>query len=214
MKFDKKILKKSLIILTIIMICVTIHRIVQTYALLETNKTGQLQPKIAKWNIELNETDITNGYTEDIVIDNFQLSQNNNVLAGKIAPGINGAVDLSLDPKDTDVSIRYDITLEDLGTQPIKISSIEMVEGTGTLVKTGENTMTFNTYGNRENQRFVPIRTILTCCWTSARRCGLRIFYIICKEDSISLNLATTASPTNIVIASAEPVLAYSSKAS
>ena len=142
MKFDKKILKKSLIILTIIMICVTIHRIVQTYALLETNKTGQIQQKIAKWNIELNETDITNGLSEDIIIDNFQLSQNNNVLAGKIAPGINGSVDLSLDPKDTDVSIRYDLTLAELEEQPIKISSIEIVEGTGTLIQTGENTYT------------------------------------------------------------------------
>lgn len=142
MKFDKKILKKSLIILTIIMICVTIHRIVQTYALLETNKTGQIQQKIAKWNIELNETDITNGLSEDIIIDNFQLSQNSNVLAGKIAPGINGSVDLSLDPKDTDVSIRYDLTLAELEEQPIKISSIEIVEGTGTLIQTGENTYT------------------------------------------------------------------------
>ena len=142
MKFDKKILKKSLIILTIIMICVTIHKIVQTYALFETNKSGQIEQAIAKWNIELNETDITNGLTEDIIIDNFQLSQNNNVLAGKNAPGISGAVELTLNPKDTDVSIRYDLTLEDLGEQPIKISSIEMIEGTGTLIRTGENTYT------------------------------------------------------------------------
>ena len=39
-------------------------------------------------------------------------------------------------------------------------------------------------------------------------RPGLRNFYVICKEESISLILATIASPTNIVMASADPVLA------
>ena len=142
MKFDKKIIKKSLIVLTMIMISITIYKIIQTYALFETNKTGLVNQKIAKWNIELNQTDITNGITQNIIIDNFQLTENNNVLSGKIAPGISGALDLTLDPKDTDVSIRYDLTLEDIGNQPIKISSIEMIEGTGTLLKTGENTYT------------------------------------------------------------------------
>ncbi len=47
-----------------------------------------------------------------------------------------------IDPTDTDVSIRYDISfdLSELSDTKIKIDSIEEVNNTNNLIKTGENT--------------------------------------------------------------------------
>ena len=142
MNIDKKVLKKCLAILTLVLLCTTIYKISTTYSLLESSMSGEIEQAIAKWNIELNETDITNVISEDIIITDFEIAQSSHVKNGKIAPGINGTIDLTLDPKDTDVSVRYDLTLHDMENQPVTISSVEIISGTGTLVRTDESTYT------------------------------------------------------------------------
>lgn len=140
MKLNKKILKKFLIILTMLMFSFTMYKISKTYALLESATQSKVTKEIGKWNIKLNEDDITNGLTQDIVINNFLMSENANVKDGKIAPGVSGSLELTLDPQDTEVSVRYDISLGDIDKEQIKLNSVELIEGTGTLVKTAEGT--------------------------------------------------------------------------
>lgn len=140
MKLNKKKLKKFLIILTMLMFSFTIYKISRTYALLESNTQSKITKEIGKWNIKLNEEDITNGYTQDIIINNFLMSENANVKEGKLAPGVSGSLEIVLDPQDTEVSVRYDISLGDIGKEQIKLSSVELIEGAGELVKTAEET--------------------------------------------------------------------------
>jgi hypothetical protein len=143
MKLDKKILKKLLIILTIIIFCITLYKIITTYALFESKATGVEELEIGKWNIELNKVDITDGVTKDIVIDNFNIFKSDNVKEGKIAPSVTGKVDLTIDTKDTDVSVRYDITIDEISTSQVKLDSIVLANGSsGTLIKTDENVYT------------------------------------------------------------------------
>lgn len=142
MNFDKKMLKKILIVITIAILLFTIYKIVTTYSLLQSQMNGTVEQSIAKWNIELNKVDITNGISKQIEIKDFSFVQDSNVKEGKIAPGVCGMIDLTIDPKDTDVSVIYDITLGDIADQPISIESIEIISGTSDLVKTGENTYT------------------------------------------------------------------------
>ena len=140
MKLNKKIFKKFLIILTMLMFSFTMYKISQTCALLESATQSKVTKEIGKWNIKLNEEDITNGLTQDIVINNFLMSENENVKDGKIAPGVSGSLELTLDPQDTEVSVRYDISLGDIDKEQIKLNSVELIEGTGALVKTAEGT--------------------------------------------------------------------------
>jgi len=167
MSLDKKFLKKSLIIITLILLSITIYQIVRTYSLLQSEVSGVANQAIAKWNIELNGEDITNGRTEEIEITDFEFIADSNVKEGKIAPGVYGMIDVTLDPKDTDVSARYDITLGDVGQQPITIESIEIVDGTGTLTKTAANTYTgvMNLNKIKNNTAKVTIR--VTVLWAN-----------------------------------------------
>lgn len=140
MKFNNKFLKKFLIILTMITISFTMYRIIITYSLLQSKTNSNIVHEIGKWNIKLNETDITNGLTQEVVIDNFSIDRNANVKEGKIAPGVSGNLELTLDPVNTQVAVRFDISIEDVSEQQVKLVSIEKIDGVGELIKTDENT--------------------------------------------------------------------------
>ncbi len=160
MKFNIKTLKWLLILITIVMFIITIYQIVKTYALFESQADGQVELSIAKWNIELNENDITNGLTEEIIINEFSVVEDANVKEGKIAPGMYGMVDLELDPKDTDVSVKYVITLGDIEDQPISLESVQLVSGNSTLIRTDvdEYTGVMNLQDINNNTGKVKIR--------------------------------------------------------
>lgn len=140
MKINKKFLKKFLIILTMLTFCFTLYKIGTTYALLQSETNSSIAQEIGKWNIKLNESDITNGLTQEVVIDNFSMDENANVKSGKIAPGVSGSLELVLDPVDTQVAVRFDVSFESIEEKQIELVSIEKIDGVGTLVKTAENT--------------------------------------------------------------------------
>lgn len=164
MKFDKNFLKKVLIILTLLMFIFTIYKISVTYALLQSETESLLYQELGKWNIKLNETDITNGLSQEIVIDNFLINENSNVMSGKIAPGVSGSLELTLDPVDTDVAIRYDISFDSIEEKQVVLSSIEKIEGVGDLVRTGENTysgiMKLSTINNKTAKSTIRITVL------------------------------------------------------
>lgn len=120
------------------MIFVSIYEITNTYGLFESQKDLVADNTVAKWNIYINDSSINT--TENFIIDNFTFEESNTVANNKIAPGITGWFDILIDPKDTQVSIRYDITF-DFTNLPnnITIESIEETNGQQ-IIKTGPNT--------------------------------------------------------------------------
>ena len=81
-----------------------------TYGLLESDATANVKPAIGKWNITLNEINIT--VEKSLTIDDFIYADNENVEEGYFAPGSEASYEIIIDPKDTDVSIRYDISMD------------------------------------------------------------------------------------------------------
>lgn len=140
MKIDKNVLKKFLIILTMLAFCFTLYQISTTYALLQSETNSSIVQEIGKWNIKLNESDITNGLSQEVVIDNFSVDENANVKSGKIAPGVTGSLEIVLDPVDTQVAVRFDVSFESIEEEQIELVSIEKIDGTSEIVKTGANT--------------------------------------------------------------------------
>lgn len=136
--------KKILIILTLFMLGVTVYKIIDTYALFQSEMAGTLTPGIGRWTIYLNENDVTNGTTKEFTMDTFNIVQSEYTAEGKIAPGMSGTFEISICPKDTDVSIRYDISIDDskLNGQQIKLVSVEETNNNKTVVKTAPNTYT------------------------------------------------------------------------
>ena len=86
--------------------------ILKTYALLQSTGTGKTSEDVGKWVIKLNGTDISSGIVNDFVIDDVTYTDNSNVANGYIAPGRSGYADITLDPSGTQVSVRYDITID------------------------------------------------------------------------------------------------------
>ncbi len=140
----KNYVKKFFIILTIIMICFTIYLISKTYAVFYSEGQADLNMKLAIWDIKVNNQDITKGTIKDFAITDFNIIQNNNVKSGKIAPGTSGSFDILIDPTDTQVSIRYDLSIDSdkLEEYQIQIDSISEISNSNKLTKTGKNTYT------------------------------------------------------------------------
>lgn len=81
-----------------------------TYGLFESRKDFNSNMNVAKFNLFVNDTNIVD--TKEFNINNITVLDNENVLNGKIAPGVSGYFDIVLNPMGSDVSIYYEVTLD------------------------------------------------------------------------------------------------------
>lgn len=139
-----KILLKSLILLSIILIAIIVYQIIHIYAVFNSEVSGNIEFEKGKWNIFVNGTEISSGIDKEFVIDKINVDNVANVKEGKLAPGVTGDFEISIKPTNTNVSVRYDISLnqEGLTNKNIKIKSIEETAEGNSLINTAENTYT------------------------------------------------------------------------
>lgn len=130
--------RKLIILLIFLMVLITFNEIRSAYGLFESEKSLVVTKSIAKWNITINDIDVRT--SEDFVIDSFNVENNASVKDGKIAPGSSGYFDIIIDPEDTQVSFRYDLSFDFSGLNDnIHIESIEETLGND-IIRTGEYT--------------------------------------------------------------------------
>jgi len=144
MKMKNKNLMKILFLLIMCITILLIYKIINIYALFQSEMEGNVKLQNGTWNITINGDKITTGVETSFVIDRIDTTQNDYVKPGKLAPGLTGSFELAINPEDTNVSIRYDITLnqEELGGSNLTIKSIQEIEKGYELIRTGENTYT------------------------------------------------------------------------
>ena len=134
---------KKLLILTFFTI-LTFSLLVSTYGIFESGILTGTSIKIAAWEITINDSIITNE-NKTFDVNDIIWEGSENVLEGKVAPGMKGYFDIVIDPKNTDVSIRYDIlyNLEDLNkiNSFFKITKVEEIDNNN-LILTSKNTYT------------------------------------------------------------------------
>ena len=104
--------KKILLLSALFFLVVCFYFMQETYAKYVTTSEGKINAKIARWNINVNETDIKNNasLTQDI-IPTFEKSEN--IAENVIAPTIKGYFDLNIDASAVDVSLTYQILIEE-----------------------------------------------------------------------------------------------------
>lgn len=138
--------KKKLIILACmcIMLILVYEIIIHIYAIFYSEVAGNIQLKNGTWNIVVNGTEISKGVEKNFEIDNINIQENEHVKSGKLAPGLSGDFEIQISPQNTDVSVKYEISLntEAMTNTSLKIKSIEEEEENNTLIRTGENTYT------------------------------------------------------------------------
>lgn len=103
-------LKKIKIVLFLFLVLVFIIDITTTYSKYISDATGELKTNIAKWQILVNNEDITNNYTSTI---NFTpiIEENINIAANKVAPQSKGYFDIEINPENIETSFNYTIEL-------------------------------------------------------------------------------------------------------
>lgn len=134
--------RKGLILVVLCIMLLLIYGGARIYALFYSELNGKVQLENGTWNIIVNETDITSGTDVAFVIDNINIQENEHVKPGNFAPGLTGDFKININPKDTDVSIRYNIILDDekLTNNNIQIKSIKETKEENELVKVDKNT--------------------------------------------------------------------------
>lgn len=139
-----KNLVKILFLLIMCIVILLIYKIIDIYALFHSEMDGNVKFENGIWNITINGENITSGVDTEFIIDQIDTTQNDYVKPGKLAPGLSGSFELVINPENTNVSIRYDITLtqEELGGSNLSIKSIQEVEKGYELIQTAENTYT------------------------------------------------------------------------
>lgn len=137
---------KKTILIIVLLICVIALAltILITYALFESNVSANVSVEKATWKIIINNTDVTNQNTKNFVIDKVNIVGNTHTENGKLAPGTSGNFNILIDPSNTDVSVKYEVTfdLTNLDKTKIQIESIDETILEKELIKTGNNTYT------------------------------------------------------------------------
>ena len=140
---SKKIL--LVIIFSILLILVIAYSIMKIYAVFHSEVFANAKLEKGIWNIFINNEQVKKGTDTVFIIDKINTTQNPNVKPGNIAPGLTGSFEIEINPTNTDVAIRYDITLnqEELKNSSLRIKSIyEGEEQENSLTQTDENTFT------------------------------------------------------------------------
>ncbi len=143
-KIGQKNLKKFYVLLCLLIILLLIYAGIRIYALFYSELNSKIQLKNGIWNISVNNVDITKGKDIKFEINDISVEENSHVKPGKIAPGLTGKFKISINPENTNVAVRYDISLnkEKLTNENLIIESISETKEGNELVKTGENTYT------------------------------------------------------------------------
>lgn len=125
--------KKILILGLLSFLVLFIFGIASTFGLFHSNVDGDVNTDVAKWNILINDTNISDGVTDKFVINDLAYSDTTNKKPGTIAPGTSGTFSLTLDATDTQVSVIYTIEVDDskFGNEMLKIAKVEKVAGSG-----------------------------------------------------------------------------------
>ena len=136
--------RKIIILVCMCTILILIYEIIHIYAIFYSEVTGNVEMKNGKWVIEINGTEISKGIQKDFVIDQINIEQSEHVKNGKLAPGLSGNFEIQINPKNTDVSVKYEISLneENLKNSSLKIKSISETEYNNELIRTEKNTYT------------------------------------------------------------------------
>lgn len=103
--------RKIKFLLLLISTAFTLGLMSNTYSRYVASTTGDVELVFAKWQILVNNDDITSGNTSTINITPV-IEESKNITSDKIAPSSKGYFDININPQNVGVSFDYSIDLE------------------------------------------------------------------------------------------------------
>lgn len=127
-------MKKLLICFSVLFLCLTIFQIGNSFGLFETSVSNESNLDIASWCIYVNDNDIT-GKSNVFNVDSITYTNNDGVSENKFAPGVSGSFILVIDPKDTQTSFTYELSIKPSSYKQIKVDEVVGIYDTSLTVK-------------------------------------------------------------------------------
>ena len=129
-------LKKFKVLIVIASLAITLSLMSNTYSRYVASSDGNVQIEFAKWQLLVNNTDITNNGSSTISFEPTILP-NENVAANKVAPSSTGYFDIEIDPTNVDVSFKYniDLAIDNTNIPDLMITKYEVIQGEKTETK-------------------------------------------------------------------------------
>lgn len=152
---------RVLFIINLLFLILFSYELLKTYAVFESDVTGEVSNQLAVWKVIVNGTDIVTSNTFDLADVSWDTSLK--VLSNKAAPGLGGSFDIVISSSDVEVAFRYDITFDfsSLVNQEFMVDSITDING-GELVRTDENVYSgIFTLEDIENGRIADVKVNL-----------------------------------------------------
>lgn len=144
--------KKIKIILLLLSLSLTMAFMSDTYSRYVADTTGDVEVQFAKWQILVNEEDITSGEKKSIDLQPVVIA-NEHVAADTFAPSSEGYFDIAVDPSNINVSFGYTISLEVLNKDmpDLMITQYSLLDEVGVEGDKNDIDSTSNVNGVIEN---------------------------------------------------------------
>ena len=157
--------KKIQFIIAFIALSICLCLMSSTYSRYVSDANGNIDMMFAKWQLLVNENDITNSSSSEISFVPV-IEDNINVADNVVAPSSKGYFDITIDPTNVDMSFKYSIAFENINANipDLKVTSYVVlpenyIEGDPlTLTAIENNTLNNNVLidKNIENFTFKP----------------------------------------------------------
>lgn len=144
----KRTVKTIIAVLIIFAIC--LYFISGTYARYTTSVGAKAEASVAKWAVSLKDGD---EYITEGKILKFTVQENNNVVAGKIAPAVTAVSTVEVDLTGTEVAVDFEAIVNDKAIASIFGASASSVSAT-TAVTGGQVSGTTSTLALPDGQAF------------------------------------------------------------
>lgn len=131
--------RKWLLIIALVTAIFSLKLMIDTYGLFESNKNIGMEADLAKFNISIN-GDMITGSDATFNVDTFSYEVDPESIPGKFSPDSTAYFEIVIDPNDTGVSFRYDITFSELNIDNPKISLDSVTVDDTNLIRTNVNT--------------------------------------------------------------------------
>ena len=121
-------LKKFKVLIVIASLAITLSLMSNTYSRYVASSEGNVEIEFAKWQLLVNQTDITNQTSANIAFEPT-IEENVNVAENKVAPSSTGYFDIEIDPTNVDVSFKYsiDLNIDNTNIPDLRITKYAMI---------------------------------------------------------------------------------------
>ena len=129
--------KRIKILIVFVALAFSLSIISTTYSRYVADANGDVALTFAKWQILINNEDITSGNVESIDITPT-IVENDNVASGKLAPSSLGYYDIEIDVSNVETSFDMHITLDNEDMADLRISGYSINDGEEIEIEDGQ----------------------------------------------------------------------------